>query len=342
MKALKYLILFIIGLIFTQQPANADNRKIYNRFYVFGDSVSDTGNSFMYTKNLFSQWPKMPPDYPAIPPSISPHMAYYQGRFSNGWVAVEYLWEALKPKTGMPLVPSESVSELRNKRALNFAFGGSGSGISNVSPGGYIVPGVLGQVADFVQKFGEPIPKGALYVIWTGHNDYLLGIYDDPAQVIANISQAIKILYSAGARNFLVPNLLDLGSPPILSDPDIHSYPPGSATALRGLTLIHNRSLTRELRRIRRQHPNINLMSVDVFTFFNRLREFMNTETGPGGDCLFTDPALGGGPYTCTDVPSFSAPNYLFWDVEHPSTEAHRRMGRLFLRKILRNQARNE
>ena len=62
----------------------------YQAMYVFGDSLSDTGNDFISTtaQRLV----------PAIPPSVSPYATYWQGRFSNGPVAVEYLWRLLGRK----------------------------------------------------------------------------------------------------------------------------------------------------------------------------------------------------------------------------------------------------
>jgi phospholipase/lecithinase/hemolysin len=324
---LKYLLLFAIHLAWFQQPAHAAN---YNTFYVFGDSLSDTGNDLIYTTALFKQL-GLPPDFPAIPPSVSPHKTYYEGRFSNGPMAFEYLWQALQSDPGAQLKPSEGVPDPRSESAVNFAFGGSGSGISSKTPGGFYVPGALGQVDSFLEAFGQNAPKKALYAIWTGANDYLLGTYTDPARTIANIRLAIKTLYSAGARYFLVPNLPDLSSVPILNDSNIQS--PASAETLHQLTLDHNAALASALKSMRQQHPGIKLISVDIYTYFNQLKESLNTGTGPGGNCLFTDASNGGGPYTCSDVLS-AAPGYLFWDVEHPTTEVHQLMSSQMLEAL--------
>ncbi len=69
------------------------NSPEINQLYVFGDSLSDVGNVFRATGR----------QYPASPP-------YFQGRFANGPVWVEYLADDLK----LPRNPS-----------TNFAFGGA-------------------------------------------------------------------------------------------------------------------------------------------------------------------------------------------------------------------------
>jgi phospholipase/lecithinase/hemolysin len=64
-------------------PANSAPQP-YQELYVFGDSLADIGNDLIATQRAHID--------PPIPPSTAPHRTYYQGRFSNGPVAVEYLW----------------------------------------------------------------------------------------------------------------------------------------------------------------------------------------------------------------------------------------------------------
>ena len=80
---------------------------------VFGDSLSDTGNDLLATIQT--------------PLPIPPPQMYAAGRFSNGPVALEYLWSFLSG--GPPVIPpSLTVPVLPQQGAVNFAFGGSGSG----------------------------------------------------------------------------------------------------------------------------------------------------------------------------------------------------------------------
>ena len=96
--------------------------------------------------------------------------------------------------------------------SVSFAFGGSGTGPVQTNPAGAPVPGLLGQVGEFSGIFSGVADPDALYVIWSGANDYLLagapppaaGFTPDPTITSANIGDAIGGLHAAGAKNFLV------------------------------------------------------------------------------------------------------------------------------------------
>lgn len=150
-----------------------------DQIYVFGDSLSDTGNAFQATGN---QVPPSPP--------------YFPGRFSNGSVWVEYLAQNL----GLP-----STSQ------FNFAFGGATTGIDNtILPQ---LPGLQTEIGGYIAA-NPPINQNALYVVWAGANDYLGGGVTDPRVPVNNLATAINSLAGVGAKNILVVNLPDLGQLP--------------------------------------------------------------------------------------------------------------------------------
>src|SRR5918993_1107036 len=102
----------------------------FDTFYVFGDSLVDNGNIFAMTKGARME--------PAIPPSESPNRTYFEGRFSNGYVGVEFLWKhlsghapgspnGLKPLLGSPMFGMAP--------AVNFAYGGTGTPYLDQTPG---------------------------------------------------------------------------------------------------------------------------------------------------------------------------------------------------------------
>jgi phospholipase/lecithinase/hemolysin len=329
-KLLKILFLFMLGLAGIQQSANAGISSSYSKLYIFGDSLSDTGNDFLLTTKIYKPSINagfLPADFPSIPPSVSPHKTYYKGRFSNGAVAVEYLCNGLAVCKVQQLKPSESVANFVGEPALNFSYGGSVSGINNYTPGGFLVPGTLGQIASFIDAYqakGKAVPQDALYFIWTGANDYLFWLNPDPALVAGNISQSIDALYSAGARNFLVPNLPDLGSLPIN-----HYYTEGTSTVLTALTKAHNAALASALQSLQQNRPGIKIVAVDIYSLFEQLEAHLNPSLGPGGDCL-----ISATPYNCTDVVNFEAPGYVFWDIEHPTTATHKLIALEMLKKL--------
>ncbi|MDB9448080.1 choice-of-anchor I domain-containing protein [Anabaena sp. CS-542/02] len=199
----------------------------FKNLVVFGDSLSDTGNLYTATGNLF------PP-----PPN-------YQGRFSNGLIWVDYFGGELQfaPET-----------------VKNFAFGGATTGEFSSDPLLPIpIPGLLTQVDQFIDLTRTtPIGADGLYVIWAGANDFL-SIPADVNQAITNavnnISSAIGILAQSGAQEILVANLPDLGLIPALRNTAIA---PG-ATAI---TTGFNTALSAALNNLA-PSLNVNLSLID-------------------------------------------------------------------------------
>lgn len=174
-----------------------------NELNVFGDSLSDVGQVFQATGGM----------YP-------PNPIYFQGRYSNGRVWVEYLAERL---------------HLSSKQTNNFAYGGATTGSDRNS----LVPSLLTQVQMFTKTHQQPSPN-ALYVLWAGANDYLQGISDVTISV-ANVTRTIISLVNVGAKNILVVNLPDLGQLPATRTSN-------NSLNLSGLTQAHNQALRRSLK----------------------------------------------------------------------------------------------
>ena len=311
---------FLLATVFALPPVLAATPQ-YEAFYVFGDSLSDTGNDLIMTKLQKLE--------PAIPPSESPHKTYYQGRFSNGPVAAEYLWRQLRSDAA--LVPFLSNPSMALTGGIGFAFGGSTSGYLNQMPGGLFVPGVLGQIELYRKALKGKQPKTrALYAVWTGANDYLMGRTEQPSEVVANIVKAIQTLYSLGARDFLIPNLPDLGLTPMVQMTD------GGPAQLLALTQSHNALLAQALNQLRPRLRGIQNFHVDLFALSQNLLGDPENVTifppaleallpGAGAtDCFIVDPAI------CPDVdltPESKAPHFAFWDLMHPTTFIHKLYG---------------
>ena len=307
---------FLLIAVLTLSPAWAAQPK-YKTFYVFGDSLSDTGNDLILTKRQKIN--------PPIPPSERPHRSHFKGRFSNGPVAVEYLWDLLEKKQ-KHLIPFLSVKHISSSEAISFAFGGSKSGYLNQMPGDIYVPGTLGQVDLFRKALKGKKPKAdSLFVIWTGANDYLLGEPAEPIEVVENITKAIEILHSLGARNFLIPNLPDLGLTPLAQQNNLGEQ-------FLALTQAHNALLAQALDEVSRL-PEINVMGVDLFAVSQALLDPEKkiitsppaitaiTDRLDAATCFFVAPS------TCPDVDFTSAPGFAFWDVLHPTTFIHQLYG---------------
>jgi thermolabile hemolysin len=243
-----------------------------NHLYVFGDSLSDTGTVFRATGGM----------YP-------PQPTYYQGRYSNGRVWVEYLGDRLS---------------LSSTQINNFACGGATTSSDRNS----LVPGLLTQVKSFAQTHAKADPK-ALYVLWAGANDYLQGV-SSTSGPIENITQAIASLNQVGAKKILVANVPDLGQLP--------STRYGSeAGTLSALTQAHNQGLRRSLKVLAQQHPDLQIATLDANTFY---REAITSPAKFGFTNVTT--ACLNGSNACGHPDQF-----LFWDGIHPTTAAHLILG---------------
>jgi phospholipase/lecithinase/hemolysin len=212
----------------------------FSEIYVFGDSLSDTGNLY----NMIGQ------QFPPSPP-------YFDGRFSNGPLWIENL------ALDLNLSPNQTT---------NFAVASASTGESNEfnnanAPITITVPGLLGQVNNYVEPLinaNETTDPNALYVVWAGALDYLFnGIA--PTESIANISESITKLANVGAKNLLIPNLPDLGVLPVTRNTP-------NSPILTGLTNLHNQGLEiaiNDLQLILENDVNLTLLNID--SLFNDL-----------------------------------------------------------------------
>ncbi|KQP21541.1 SGNH/GDSL hydrolase family protein [Pseudorhodoferax sp. Leaf267] len=311
-------------------PAAWAGQIKYPSLVVFGDSLSDTGNDFKLTTDL-----GLPT---ALPPSTSPHATYWQGRFTNGPVAVEYLWRLMSGKHNAAVVPSLADRAVRTQAAVSFAYGGSSSGTGQGVPLGFPVENLQSQVEQFKSALpGGKASKQALYVVWSGANDYLQGLSVDPDAVTNNVLKAITDLYDVGARDFLVPNLANLGGTPFV----LGQGGPAAGAAATQLTKGHNALLKAKLAALRSQRRDIRIVEVDVF----KLGETV-VATGlvwasvpavdylepvaegqiPTSMCLFVPPTST--THLCPDVrQSGIMPPFMFWDAMHPTTQVHGVLG---------------
>lgn len=282
----------------------------FSQFVVFGDSLSDTGNLFNVTQGL--------PTGPVPPPP------YFQGRFSNDKIWVDYLGDNL----GLPPTTiTDLIVQLRTTapEGVNYAFGGSLSGQGNFFnvPG---VPGVLEQVGLFTQPFltnNQKVDPNGLYAVWGGANDYLFTQSPDVNQTVKNVSDSVGLLAQAGAKNILVFNLPDLGKTPLVSAT-------GNANAFTTLTNNHNAALASALGQLSNT-PGVNIIAVDVDSLFNRVlanpSEFGFTNvTAP---CVVGDLVQGVLTSVCNNPNDF-----LFFDSVHPTSSAHQLVAETALASI--------
>jgi outer membrane lipase/esterase len=297
---------------------------------VFGDSLADNGNVAIQTQRMGTK--------PTIPPSGM----YFAGRFSNGFVSVEYLWQMLSgnaPGSAQGLQPALRYTRVDTGRALNFAFGGAGTGLATKTPGKFLVPGLLGQVALYkAMRPTRSVAAAALYVIIAGSNDYLMAPINGtvtPNTSTNNIVMAIRGLHALGAHDFMVLNIADLGAVPL-------AVRQSRSAALTQVSLEHNRLLAEKLAALSRSLP-VRIIPIDL-ALAAQYFQGMELETPavevlypnvdpnvpPAGMCLFVNAP------TCPSGAGYDAPSsaYFYWDAVHPTTVVHAGLAKFLLQQL--------
>lgn len=266
----------------------------FSKLIVFGDSLCDSGNILKET-------------------GIAPGAPYFEGRFSNGetWV------ERLARHYGLEAGPSYT-------GGTNYAQGASTSSVGLTTFSGLpLGPNVLQQV-----QLYRGSPDGTeLFVVWGGANDVFDILNDDctatPEAIADNIFAAITALYGRGGRQFLVPNLPDIGLAP--------RYHGRSREAM-ATQLSHdvNIALAARLDTVE-AFPGIKVYRLDVESLFADI-----VANPPTGVTNVTDSAwtgsffgfLGGG--HLVENPDA----YIFWDFVHPTRVGHELIAQAAIAKL--------
>ncbi|MEO8304381.1 MAG: SGNH/GDSL hydrolase family protein [Betaproteobacteria bacterium] len=284
-----------------------------SNLFVIGDSLSDGGNSGLRTQQFTGD-----------PSVVFPPFPYYNGQYSNGPVAVQYLWDIFNPGNPGGFKPSLA-------GGTNYAIGGSTSGSENYNAIRTDVPPVINAAfaqygaAWQMQTFAaqQPVfdPATSLFVVWLFPNDVfytqqtgaLSGVVpgspggpDPISNGIANILTIVQTLAAAGAQHFLVPNLPDLGLIPAFLGTPLQP-------TLSGVSALFNANLAAQLTLLDQALP-IEIVQFDTAGAFN---------------AILNDPAAYGFENTtgsCVDNLASGVCNpgnwdrWVFWDGVHPTT----------------------
>jgi len=215
--------------------ANVAMASSYTGFYVFGDSLSDSGNIYTLTNHSL------------------PSSPYYLGRFSNGPTYAENL-AALLGHTATPSLLGGS----------NFAYGDATAG-DNAS----VVPSLGDQVTSFRARPGVA-DNNALYVVWAGGNDLRNAMTTDSVDSALNgISSAIQGLYQEGARNFLVMNLSNLGLIPA-----VRAGGTAAMAAATNGSMLFNSGLDGLLGTLEGSLGGSDFRTLDIFSLINTAHDY--------------------------------------------------------------------
>jgi phospholipase/lecithinase/hemolysin len=301
----RWTLMSLLALL-VMVPSLVEAEVSFSRIVVFGTSLSDSGNAFALTGQAST------PPYDSLDPFLVPDAPYAKGghHLSNGATWVEQF--------ARPLGLAGSVRpafQSSNPNATNYAVGAARAreaGFNDLSD----------QVSMFLSDFGGVAPSDALYVIEMGSNDVrdalvALGSGGDAGAIInaaiGAIGDSITALYAAGARNFIVANVPNLGLLPAVRILD--GISPGSAAAAGLLSQSFNLALNTLLGFLSGL-PDIEIAVLDIFQVVNALvatpEAFGLTEVQQA--CV------------TPNIPPFACQNpdeFLFWDGIHPTEAVH-------------------
>lgn len=278
----------------------------YSQIIAFGDSMSDTGNLFKYTQ--------------AVGGVGMPSAPSYQGRFSNGRVALDVMSAQLR----LPVT--------------NYSFSGAQSGRGNLLPFWSWQRGLLFQVDEFHRTMtAKNQPQNdpqALYFVWVGPNDFFEGINMYSKQtaltVASNHLKAIRALYARGARQFMVPLMPDLSLTP--QSAAFEKEDPGYKAAAKVRSEELKAAMLDTFRKAEVEMPGLRIRTFDTLTF---LREELPRAAAEGVNVTEScyNGKLEGG--QTVKLVCANPDNYLFWDKNHPTDRASHVLGSAFTKVVV-------
>jgi outer membrane lipase/esterase len=272
--------------------------------FIFGDSLSDTGNNLTAFGGVTGPNPSSPTFVPTLP--------YSSGVYSNGPVWVNSFAAGL----GLPGAATPSLLG-----GSNYAYGGAKMATVSGFP-----PSLQTQLNTFLG--GHTVSPDALYVVAGGGNDVRQAASDVKAnpsnakQIVANasaafatsVSQMVGALNAAGAQHIVVWNVPDLGRTPSALD--------GSAAAPFVQSFISKAFNTALTGAIAGQ------TDVTLFDTFGLITSIANTGSAFGHTFTNTTKACGFAGNGCDPATA------LFWDGIHPTAYAHEVLGLAMLAAV--------
>jgi len=290
-------------------PAYAGDK--FSDVFIFGDSLSDSGNVYVLT----GETSKAPYEMiPSCPYAIGGH------HFSNGKTWAERLAQGLSLNSG-----GKSSLSGPGKNG-NYAFGGARARAGSDS----LAPHSALQIGMFIGDH-QSAPSEALYVIQFGGNDVRDALFN-PAEAIdilldavAAVKADIEALYNAGARNFVVAN-----SPNLAHTPLVRMF---GDTAIGGATFFsgfYNGFLEGALQQLD-PLAGIKIHRLDMGVFMD------DVVANPGdyGLTNVTSPCLNF--MIESDAKCDNPEEYLFWDSIHPTKAGHNALAEVALGVISGN-----
>ncbi|XP_024970273.1 GDSL esterase/lipase At5g33370-like [Cynara cardunculus var. scolymus] len=307
-------------------------------FFVFGDSLVDSGNNNYLVTSARADAPPYGIDHPT-------HRA--TGRFSNGYNIPDLISQRIGSEPTLPYLSPQ----LRGQKLLIGAnFASAGIGILNDTGIQFVnivrAPMQLAYFKQYQQRVSaligpektKELVNNALVLVTLGGNDFVNNYYLVPLSarsrqynlqdyvpyIISEYRKILMRLYDLGARRVLVTGTGPLGCVP--AELAQHSRNGECAAELQRASSLFNPQLDDMLTGLNNELGNHVFIGVNTKQMHN---DFMTNPTAYG----FVTAKMaccGQGPYNgiglCTPMSNLCSNRdlYVFWDAFHPSEKANR------------------
>ncbi|KAL4370037.1 hypothetical protein HN51_014512 [Arachis hypogaea] len=328
--------LVVIFLVAGSEAAKSNNKA--RAFFVFGDSLVDSGNNNYLVTTARADSPPYGIDYPTGRPT---------GRFSNGLNIPDLISQQLGAESVLPYLSPE----LRGEKLLNGAnFASAGIGILNDTGAQFLNIIRMYRQLDYFGEYQRRVSgqigaartktlvNQALVLITVGGNDFVNNYYLVPYSarsrqyslpdyvkfLIIEYRKLLQRLYDLGARRVLVTGTGPLGCVP--AELAMRGTNGGCSAELQRAASLYNPQLVHMIQGLNKK------IGKDVFIAANTGEMHNNFVNNPKAFGFTTSQiaCCGQGPYNgiglCTSLSNL-CPNrnlYAFWDPFHPSEKANK------------------
>jgi len=268
----------------------------FTNIVAFGDSLSDPGNVSYLAQQLGVT--NIPPSGYATRTVGSNTVGYYTNPQVGG--GPSGLWvDQLAAKLG---VADPAPAFIPGSGGTNFSIGGAETANlnTNIYPG-VPIPSMQTEVASFLTATLGHAPASSLYTFWGGSNDLVYGGVN-PVTAANNVMSEIQQVGAAGGKYFLWVDLPPLGDTP---EGSVSPF----AAALNAASAAFDQQWSSDIATL--NSGGLTVIGVDAYSLFNQLA----SNPAKYG---FTNVSN-----SCTTTAGCDPNTFLFWDAEHPTTEAN-------------------
>lgn len=288
-----------LSILSTLSVAALDN------IYIFGDSLSDTGNTHLSTNE-----------------------GSLDGRFSNGRLWHEWLADRLKVPTaiaskkyedGLPHATNFSCSSATPTPSITDLI----PGVSDVQQQIIGEKKLLSHDLDTSNAFdreGRHFNNQDMVFVWAGANNLFFTDMTGTEVAAEGMGSVLDLLAQRDVKKLVIMNLPDIGSTPCYSDSD-----PAQRQNATEFSRSFNAELDNQLDNFQKKYASIQIVRIDVYTLFEKL-------LGAHKEAGFT---YGNDAYWCSDT-TRNPDDFIFFDDVHPTEAGHRYISeRLFEQLVI-------